>query len=148
MAYFVFKKNSDNIEGSTYRIAETQFDLDNLNITKLEYKIIEESQSNFDLVKYGNKNIIKYNDNNISFLDTSIEFNKKENLNTYVNNFKIQIKQFLDNNLGHPLYSRWNNYYNQLNSLNLDNIVYPLSTSLEQYFKDQNQTSLHPLQLP
>ena len=148
MAYFVFLKNSDGVEGSLCHIAETKFDLDNLNINKSEYKIIEESQSNFDLVKYGNKNIIKYNNNNISFSDTSIIFDKKEYLDNYINNFKIQIKHFLNNNLKHPLYEIWNNFYIQLNNLNLNNITYPLNKSLEQYFKDQNQISLHPLQLP
>jgi hypothetical protein len=148
MSYFIFAKNLDNIEGTLYRIAENQFDLDNLNISKPCYKIIEDLQNNFDLVKYGNKVIVKYNNNTITYIDqTSLIENKKE-LQSYIDNFKEQIKRFTDSNLNHPLFNRWNDYYNQLSSLNLDSITYPLNKSLEQYFKDQGQTSLNPLQVP
>ena len=51
MVYFIFGKNLDNIEGTIYRIAENQSDLNNLNILQSDYKIIEDSQSNFNLVK-------------------------------------------------------------------------------------------------
>jgi len=158
MSYFIFSKNSENLEGSIYKIAENEFDLNNLNIIKSDYKIIEDSQINFDAVKYGTKNIIKYN-NTITYEDISTVFadskkegvvvkSGKESLNEYISSYKIYIKQFTDNNANHPLYSRWNNYYSQLNTLNLNSIQYPLNMSLEQYFKDQNQTSLNPLQLP
>ena len=148
MSYFIFLNNSDNLEGTLYRIAENQSDLNNLNIAQSVYRIIEDSQNNFDLIKYGNKYVVKYINNDIFFEDTSTIFNKKEELQGYVNTFKSQIKQFLDSNKNHPLFNNWQNYYNQLNNLNLNNISYPLNMSLEQYFKDQNQTSLSPLQLP
>lgn len=150
MSYFLFNKNLDNVEGSLYKIAENQSDLNNLNINQSNYKIIEDTQSNFDLVKYGQKNIQKYNNNSIIYADVSYEFifTKKEQLSSYVSNTINQIKGFLNNNPGHPLFNNWNTYYNQLQSLNLDNISYPLGKSLEQYFKDQSQLSLHPLQLP
>jgi hypothetical protein len=147
MAYFIFGKNLDNIEGTIYKITENQSDLNNLNIIQSNYKIIEESQSNFNLVKYGNKFPIKYSNDTITYIDQTNSFNKNH-LQSYVNNFKNQIKQFTDNNSNHQLLSLWNNYYIQLNSLNLDNITYPLNQSLEQYFKDQNQISLNPLQIP
>jgi hypothetical protein len=148
MSYFIFIKNLDNIEGTLYRIAENQNDLNNLNITQADYKIIEDLQSNFDLVKYGNKFPEKYNSNNITYIDQTVAFTIKEKLESYVNNFKNEIKQFTNNNPNHPLFNKWNNYYNQLNNLNLDNITYPLNKSLEQYFNDLNQPSLNPLQLP
>lgn len=148
MSYFIFINNLNNIDGSFYRIAENQYDLDNLNIIKYDYKIIEDSQENFDLVKYGNKFPIKYNNDNIVFIDQTCSFLTKEQLQYYINNFKNQIKQFTDNNLNHLLYNRWNTYYNQLNNLDLNSIIYPLNKSLEQYFKDQNQLSLSPLQTP
>jgi mRNA-degrading endonuclease YafQ of YafQ-DinJ toxin-antitoxin module len=148
MSYFIFGKNLDNIEGTIYKIAENQSDLNNLNISQPDYKIIEDSQSNFDLVKYGNKFPNKYDNDNIIFIDISVSFDKKEKLQNYINSLKNQIKQFTDNNLNHPLYNRWNDYYNQLNVLDLDSIQYPLDKSLEQYFKDQNKTSLSPLQIP
>ena len=138
----------DNIEGTIYKIAENQSDLNNLNISQLDYKIIEDSQSNFNLVKYGNKNPIKYNNNIITYIDQTISFLDKKTLQNYVDNFKNEIKRFLNNNPNHPLFNRWNDYYNQLNNLNLDNITYPLNKSLEQYFNDLTQPSLNPLQIP
>ena len=165
MSYFIFVKNLDNIEGTCYKIAENELDLNNLNIHKDDYKIIEESQINFDLVKYGNKSISKYNNNIVTYVDAVINFkdvvftvpetgeqkvaiSAKIFLKEYIENFKKQIKLFTDNNKNHVLFSKWDNYYNQLNSLNLDSVEFPLNKSLEQYFKDQNLPSLNPLQLP
>jgi len=150
MAYFIFLKNLDNINNTLYRIAENQSDLNNLNIDQNSYKIIEDSQINFDSVKYGQKYVEKYNNDIISYLDISYEYSfiNKDQLNEYIQNVISEIKQFLKNNLNHPLFSRWNDYCNQLQSLNLDSITYPLNKSLEQYFKDQNLPSLNPLQTP
>jgi hypothetical protein len=148
MAYFIFAKDLDNVIGTIYRIAENQSDLDNLNISQSSYKIIEDSQANFNLVKFGNKFPSKYNNNIISYIDVSFSFLKKEQLNNYINNFKNSIKEFTDNNPTHPLFNTWNNYYSQLNNLNLDSITYPLNKSLEQYFNDLGQPSFNILQLP
>lgn len=150
MAYFIFAKDSDNIDNTLYRIAENQSDLINLNIDQSVYKIIEESQSNFDLVKYGVKNAQKYNGDIITYIDISYEylFLNKNQLNSYVQNVISVIKEFLDKNKKHPSFNLWNNYCNQLKLLDLNNITYPLNKSLEQYIKEQDQTSLNPLQLP
>ena len=148
MNYFIFTKDLDGIEGTLYKICENQFDLDSLNIQKDSYKIIEDSQFNFNLLKHGNKFPIKYNNNIITYVDQTFLFITKEKLKNYVDNFKNQIKKFTDNNPNHSSFSLWNNYYNQLNNLNLDNITYPLNKSLEQYFSDLGQTSLNPLQIP
>jgi hypothetical protein len=165
MSYFIFTKDADNIEGTICKIAENQFDLDNLNIDKNSHKIIENSQSNFDLVKYNSKAVLKYNNNIITYVDSQFVFedqiiiNSKTNeqivtytakqiLKDYIEKVKNQIKQFLNNNNHHVLFSKWDNYYNQLNNLNLDSIEFPLNKSLEQYFKDQNLPSLSPLQIP
>ena len=148
MAYFIFSKNLDNISGTLYRIAETQSDLNNLNITQSEYKIIEDSENNFNLVKFNNKYVDKYNNNNIFYIDQINKFDSNDQLQNYVDGLKKKIKEFTDNNINHPLFDRWNNYYNQLNNLNLDNITYPLNKSLEQYFNDLGQPSFNILQLP
>jgi hypothetical protein len=165
MSYFIFTKNTENVEGSLYKIAESQFDLDSLNIDKNSYTIIEDSQFNFNLVKYHNKKVLKYNNNTITYADSQIVFEDhiiissktgeqivictaKIFLKDYIEKVKNQIKQFLNNNNNHVLFSKWNNYYNQLDSLNLDTITYPLNKSLEQYFNDLGQPSLNPLQIP
>ena len=148
MSYFIFGKNLDNISGTLYKIAENESDLNNLNIINNDYKIIEDSQSNFNLVKLGNKRVDKYNNNTITYIDLTISFFDKNEIQNYINNLKQEIKQFTDNNPNHPLFSRWSNYYTQLNNLNLDSITYPLNKSLEQYFDDLGQTSYNILQLP
>jgi hypothetical protein len=148
MSYFIFLKNLDNIYGTLYRIAENQADLNNLNITQSTYKIIEDSQSNFNSVKFGTKIPEKYSNDIITYMDQTILFNDKNELQVYVNNVKKQIKEFANNNPNHPLFNRWNDYYNQLNSLNLNTITYPLNKSLEQYFNDLEQPSYNILQLP
>lgn len=148
MSYFLFGKDKENIGGSIYRIYENQNDLNNSLINKNDYKIIEDSQENFNLVKYGTKYPEKFNGNTITFIDQTNSFITKENLSSYVNQYKNSIKQFTDNNPNHPLFNTWNNYYSQLNNLNLDSINYPMNISLEQYFNALGQPSLNPLQLP
>lgn len=147
MSYFIFLKNLDNLDGTICKIAENQSDLNNLNIIQSDYKIIQDSQENFNSVKLNVKYPLKYNDNVITF-DTVINLFRKNQLEQEVNSYKIQIKQFITYNPNHPLFSRWNNYYNQLNNLNLDNINYPLTMSLTQYFNDLGQPSYNILQLP
>jgi hypothetical protein len=159
MAYFIFTKDLNDVDRTIYKIAENEYDLNNLNIVKSNYKIIEDSLSNFEAVKYGIKNIVKYNNNIITYEDITTIFvddikdgiivkSAEKKLNDYILNYKNIINQFLKNNQNHQLFNRWNDYYNQLNALNANSIQYPLNTSLEQYFKGQNQTSLNPLQLP
>jgi hypothetical protein len=146
MSYFIFLNNQT--KNSLYKIAENQFDLNNLNNDKSNYIIIEDTQVNFENVKYGLKNAIEYSGQTITYSDTNSYLINKNDLNTIINGFKSSIQQFLKNNINHPLYSRWDDYYNQLNSLNLNSITYPLNKSLEQYLNDLGQTSLNPLQLP
>jgi hypothetical protein len=148
MSYFIFSKDADNIEETIYKIAENQSDLNNLNITQSVYKIIEDSQENFNAVKLNIKYPIKYTGNTITFINVINNYQNKTPLECEINNFKKQIKQFTDNNPNHQLFNLWNNYYNQLNNLNLDNINYPLNMSLTQYFNDLGQPSLNPLQIP
>jgi hypothetical protein len=148
MSFFIFLKNFDNIPGSTYKIAENQNDLNNLNIIQSDYKIIEDSQENFNAVKYNTKTIDKYNSNQIFYKDSSIKFLNKEELSNYIVLTKSAIQMFLGSNQNHSLYNQWNNYKNQITNLNLNNITYPLNKSLEQYFNDLGQPSFNILQLP
>jgi hypothetical protein len=148
MSYIIFKKNSENLTGVVYKIAENESDLNNINFIKLEHEIIEISEQDFINIKYYKKANAKYNNKTVFLEDFELVFKEKKDLLIYVNNFKNLIKVYLDNNSSHILFSKWNNYYNQLNNLNLDNITYPLNKSLEEYFNDLGQTSLNPLQLP
>jgi hypothetical protein len=147
MSYFIFLKNADNIEGTIYKIAENEADLNFLNIFKNDYKIIQDTQENFNAVKFGTKFPSKYNGDIIVFSLIETTFNKKS-LEQIINNYKNLLQIFLDNNPNHPLFSRWNSYYNQLNNLDLDSITYPLNKSLEQYFNDLGKPSYNILQVP
>ena len=148
MSYFIFLKNSDNIEGTLHKIAENESDLNNLNIIKSDYKIIEVSQDSFNSVKFDLKRPTKYNNDNITFINITPKYDAKVVLKAEIEMQVNFIRSFLENNLNHPLYTRWNNYLNQLNSLNLDTFSYPLNKSLEQYFNDLGQPSFNILQLP
>lgn len=148
MAYFIFSKNLDNITGTLSRIAENEYDLNNLNITPDVYKIIQVNLTDFNNVKYGSKFILKYNGNEVFYENQLITFQQKINLQNYIEIQKKIIKQFTDNNPNHQLLIRWNDYYTQLNNLNLDNITFPLNKSLEQYFNDLGQPSFHISQIP
>lgn len=146
--FFIFLKNFDNKSGSLYKIAENQNDLNNLNIIQSDYKIIEDTQENFNEVKYQTKAVDKYNNNEIFYVNISIKFVDKQKLEEYVNILPAQIQNFLSSNPNHPLYNQWNNYKNQVINLNLNNLTYPLNKSLEQYFNDLEQPSYSILQLP
>lgn len=148
MAYFIFFKNADNQAGVLYRIAENESDLNSLIINKSEYKIIEDSQINFENVKYNLKSAEKYNGNTITYLDNTFSFSNKKILLDYISLIKLNIKSFLDNNKNHPLFNTWNNYYNQLDTFDPNSLNYPLNKSLEQYLNEQGQLSLNILQLP
>jgi len=149
MTYFIFNKNQEDVAGTFYRMAENEFDLNNLNIEITNYKIIQDSLENFNNVKFEIKFPISYNISNvINYENLNPLFTRKENLEKIVDNFKQQINLFLENNQNHPLFDRWNSYYNQLNSLDLDTINYPLTVSLEQYFNNLGQPSYSILQLP
>lgn len=149
MAYFICNKNLPEIEGTLCKIAENQSDLNNLNINPSDYNIINVVQNDFDNIKYGKKLFGSYNETNIiTYLDLSIAFGSKEDLDNYINSFKNRINDFLINNKQHPLFQKWNSYLAQLKNLNTASLNYPINKSLEQYFKDLGQSSLNPLQLP
>jgi hypothetical protein len=148
MSYFIFLKDKDNIENTIYKIAENENDLTTLNIIQNTYKIIKDDSIDFNLIKCKQKIPLKYNNDIITFTDQPYVFEKKEDVQKYIDDLKIYIKNFTNNNINHPSVNKWENYYNQLSNLNLDNITYPLKKSLELYFYDLGQPSLNPLQLP
>jgi hypothetical protein len=148
MPYFILLKVSDGGAGSLYRIAENESDLNNLNLIKSDYIILEDSQVNFENFKYRNKSILNFDNNNINYTNFNVRFENKNKLINYIESIKPLINDFLENNKNHPLYNRWKQYDDQLKNLNLDNIVFPLEKSLEQYFKDLGQPSYNIIQIP
>jgi hypothetical protein len=149
MSYFIFTNNSDGQTGALYRIAENQYDLNNLNIVSSFYKIIEVSNDDFNSVKLGLKEVLSYENNVVKYNESPIVvgYQNETILKNYIANVKNCIKQFLNNNLNHPNYSKYNDYYNQLSNFNTTSISYPSNKSLEQHFLDLNQPSFNPLQI-
>ena len=147
MSFFIFLKNVPDTTGTIYKIAENQFDLHNLNIIQSDYKIIEDSQENFNLVKNNIKFPSFYDNDSIYFVDVFNSYDRNL-LETIIEIYKNKITEFLQNNPDHPLYNKWNNYLNQLNNFDFDVLNYPLDMSLEQYFNMKGLTSLNILQLP
>lgn len=148
MPYFILLKVSDGSGGALYRIAENESDLNNLNLSKSDYIILEDSQVNFDNFKYKNKVILNFDNNTVNYTNFNVTFENKNKLINYIQTIRLSIKEFLENNKNHPLYNRWKQYDDQLKNLNLDNIVFPLEKSLEQYFKDLGQPSYNIIQIP
>ena len=156
MAYFIFQK-LENVTGTLYKIASNDFELNNLNIIQSNYKIIQDTNENFNLVRLNIKDAVSYSENVINYMDTPISFiMEKEDeelgyphgLASYIDDCVSLISNFLKNNSNHPFYNLWNNYKNQLTSLDLKSITYPLNMSLEQYFESIGKQSLNTLQLP
>ena len=147
MSFFIFLKNVPDTTGTIYRRAENQFDLHNLNIIQSDYKIIEDSQENFNLVKNNIKFPSFYDNDSIYFVDVFNSYDRNL-LETIIEIYKNKITEFLQNNPNHPLYNKWNNYLNQLNNFDFDVLNYPLDMSLEQYFSMKGLTSLNILQIP
>jgi hypothetical protein len=148
MAYFIFNKNGDNVEGTLSRIAENINDLNNLNITQSVYKIIEDTLENFNLVKLEKKIALSYNNDSITYINFSPKFNSKEDLKESINEKIKNIQNFINLNPNHPDKNKWNNYISQLKNFDTNTINYPLTKSLEEHFNDIGQTSLNILQLP
>ena len=148
MAYFIFTKDSDDLTGTCYRIAENISDLNNLNLDQSSYKIIEDSIDNFNAVKYGTKSIVSYNNNTIVYEPVSGTIENKKDFQLILDSTITHLNLFLKYNINHPQYNQFNNYSIQLKNLNIDNITFPLNISLEQYLKDQNLPSFNYLQIP
>ena len=154
MSYFIFTKNLDNLQGSLYKIAENLNDLNNLNLNKLEYTILEDALENFNFVRLSLKIVENVNGQVINYFDLRLQgqdtifFKDSVTLENCINNIKNQIEPFLKNNSNHPDFQKWNNYYNQLSNLDVLTIQYPLKQTLEQYFQNLGQLSLNILQIP
>jgi hypothetical protein len=153
MAYYIFNKNSANIDNTIYKVAENISDYNNLNISETFYKVIINNEINFEDIKLENKIIKGYDSNNniLFVVDTEQPFYSKISLEKDILNTKETIKNYLENNLSSSSYSKWKNYYNQLDSLlkNIDTeVTFPLRKSIPQYFKDKSLPYFSPLQIP
>jgi hypothetical protein len=148
MAYFIFQKNKDNVPYTLYRIVENQIDLNNLNIIQNDYKIIQDLDANFNEVKLGTKFPISYTNDIITYQNTVSYFKTKKDLDEFIKIFLESISIFLENNINHPDFQKWNSFKTQLNNINTSTFIYPFEKSIQQYFSEQGQAFLNPLQLP
>lgn len=147
MAFFIFL-NQENVNGSIYRIAKTQDDLNNLNIDQTVYKIITDTDDNFNLVNLSQKEPLNFNQNIITYRDVNASFLTKDQMQNSINSNIRNINSFLDNNPNHPSIKKWNDYKIVLSSLSLKDIVFPYAKSLEEHINSIGQTPINLLQLP
>jgi hypothetical protein len=152
MAYFIFATNQPNTAGTIYRIASNDFDLNNLNINKLLYNIITDTDANFEDVQLSKKYIVSYSSTNtINYEQTplgNIFYKNLDQLKIYIENYSNLIDYFINNNPSNPLLSTWVSYKTQLLNTDIKTIIYPMTVSLEEYYKNNNLPFLNPLQLP
>ena len=149
MSYFIFLKNSPNINGTLYRIAANDTDLNNLNIDKSSYNIITDTNVNFQSVQLRTIDPVSYDNNNvINYQPLQITFSQKNILDDYIKNYYNLIDYFIQSNPSSPVLSIWQTYQTQLITTNTSIITYPLNMSLEQYYQSKNLTFLNPLQIP
>lgn len=148
MSYFIFHRNRDGELDTLYKIADNENDLNNLNIFKSDYKIIQDSQGIYNDVRYNKILLTKYTGDNVSFEPLNFSYKNATELNIYIQRVNRTIEFFLNNNLNHVYYLKWKNYYNQLFNFDYKSITYPFTISLEEHFQNINQTSLNPLQIP
>jgi len=148
MAYFIFQKNKDSVPYTIYKIAENQIDLNNLNIIQNDYKIIQDLDANFNEVKLGTKFPISYTNDIITYQNTVSYFKTKKDLDEFIKIFLESISIFLENNINHPDFQKWNSFKTQLDNINTSTFIYPFEKSIQQYFSEQGQAFLNPLQLP
>jgi hypothetical protein len=166
MSYFIFLKNSKDLPGTLYRIAENEEALNNLNIVKSDYKIIEDTFENFENVKYGLKYVLKHNDNTIIYSENSLTFDQKEQLQSnidnsldpvvlddtklavsylnYVNNFKnlltFEKKEQLQNYV--------NNFKDSIKKFTDTNLNHPLYNQWNNYYNQLNNLNLDNIIYP
>ena len=147
MSYIIFNKLGDNVEGSFSRIAENITDLNNFNIIKSDYKIIEISSEDFNLIKLGKKNVVSYNGNTVNYTNETHNWSLNT-LKIYVDNCQKEIENFLKQNINHPDKNKWSNYLSQLKNFDLNTLNYPFTKSLEEHFNDIGQNALNINQIP
>lgn len=153
MAYYVFN-NIENLEGTLFRISENLNYLNTIIPINLQksYKIIEDNSVDFNLVRKNLKRPIKFINNQVVFIDKDQEheYDSVPMIETEISNIKKQIKDFIDNNKQHSLYSIWSNFYNQLSNLNINNITLPTKLTIGEIFNSLNpgNTYLNNLELP
>jgi hypothetical protein len=148
MAYFIYNKTSNN---NIYKIAENDADLSFLDVPENIYLKINATQEDFDSIKLNTKIILPYNGSSVELQSIQTQFTK-DNITSYINDLKTQIKYFLIAQPQSGKYSQWSNYYNYLNSLNVNDIIPVgsqfLNSSLEQYIQSTGNPYYSILQIP
>jgi hypothetical protein len=153
MAYYVFN-NVENLDGTLFRISENLNYLNTIIPINLQnsYKIIQDNSVDFNLVRKNLKRPIRFVNNQVIFIDKDQEhdYESVKIIQTEIDNIKKPIKDFIDNNKQHSLYSIWSNFYNQLLNLNINNITLPTKLTVGEIFSllSPGNTYLNILELP
>ena len=151
MAIFIFSKNSNDVEGSLYRIASDQSVYDaNKNWLDDLYDLVTVEDINYNDVKLGRKSVISKNGNTVSYQEVNKLFDTPVSLSNYINNVTNAIDEWLINNSSKPLASLVVTYKNFIQSIDVNTLVTeenPLNSSLEAYVENKGIAAIHPLEL-
>ena len=152
MAIFIFSKNSNDVEGSLYRIASDQSVYDaNKNWSDDLYDLVTVEDINYNDVKLGRKSVISKNGNTVSYQEVNTLFDTPVSLSNYINATINIIDEWLSVNSSKPLASSVTTYKNFIQSIDVDSLSIteetPLNSSLESYVEDQGIKAIHPLEL-
>jgi|TARA_R100001460_G_scaffold35576_4_gene68413 hypothetical protein len=145
MAYLIFNKT----DSSLYKIAANETDKDNLNIIDDQWTIKDISDSDFTLVKNGEK-LVELSGDTVTYTDVNMTYESADLLQEWINNIISLINDFKanGNNQSNPNYDSVVAYGQYLNDFDTSTITYPLDKSWEQYCADTGVTYFNSLQLP
>jgi hypothetical protein len=156
MAYFVFVKDNKSL----YKIFSDQTSLNNSHGFNESYIIKEVTDSIFNDVKLGIKEVSLDNEYNLNFINllttnNGVGVTKESNITENINNYLNIITDFLNqkDKINHPEYSNWLNFKNTLlkyknNKELYSNLIYPLNMTFLQFLESKGETVFNTLQIP
>jgi len=152
MAIFVFGKNSDGVDNSIYRIAESQAVYDSeKNFLDDLYDLVTVSDSDFNSVRLGQKHPLSKTGTNITYEDISYTWTSQEELTEAISAKVKTLDTWLTANTTSGIRTTVETFKNYLSGLDVTTIINDDNTemtkSLEQYAEDNGTTAVHDLQL-
>jgi hypothetical protein len=152
MAIFVFGKNSDGVENSIYRIAESQAVYDSeKNFSDDLYDLVTVSDAEFNSVRLGQKYPSSKTGTNVTYADIEYTWISQEELTGAISNKVKTLDTWLTANTTSGMRTTVETFKNYLSGLDVTTIINDVNTemtkSLEQYAEDNGTTAVHNFQL-
>jgi len=152
MAIFVFGKNTDGVDNSIYRIAESQAVYDTeKNFTDDLYDLVTVSDGDFNSVRLGQKHPLSKTGSDVTYQDHEYTWSSQEELTGAISDKVKHLDTWLTENTTSSLRATVEAYKSYLNGLDVTTIINDatpeMTKSLEQYAEDNGTTAVNDLQL-